>query len=79
LFRRFADGILLRCVNNEGAQKLLQETHGSLDFFIQIGGHLLAKYTAFQIIIKCYYWPSIFRDSYKFARSCDKCQKFARK
>jgi hypothetical protein len=29
LFRRYVDGILLPCVNNEEAHKLLQETHGS--------------------------------------------------
>jgi hypothetical protein len=26
---------------------------------------------------KGYYWPSIFRYSYKFSRYCDKCQKFS--
>lgn len=79
LFGRSADGILLHCVNNEEAQKLLQETHGSSDFVIHVGGHFSAKTTAFKIIRKGYYWPSIFQDSYNFSRSCDKCQKFAGK
>jgi superfamily II DNA or RNA helicase len=73
LFRRSDDGILIFCVNNEEAKKLLQETHGSLDFVIHVGGHVSAKTIAFKIIKKGYYWPSIFRDSYKFSRSCDKC------
>jgi hypothetical protein len=76
LFRRSVDGMLLRCVNNEEAHKLLQETHGSSDSVIHVGGHFSAKTTAFKIIRKGYYWPSIFRDSYNFSRSCDKCQKF---
>jgi hypothetical protein len=79
LFRRFADGISLQCVNDEEENKLLHETHGSSYFFIHIGGHFYAKAIYFKIIINSYYWPSIFRDSYKFARSCDKCQKFAGK
>jgi hypothetical protein len=60
LFRRSADGILLRCVNNEEAHKLLQETHGSSDSVIHVGGHFSAKATAFKIIRNGYYWPSIF-------------------
>jgi hypothetical protein len=79
LFRRSADGMLLHCVNNEEAQKLLQETHGSSNFVIHVGGHFSAKTTAFKIIRKGYYWPSIFCDSYVFSRSCDKCQKLAGK
>jgi hypothetical protein len=79
LFRRSVDGILLRCVNNEEAHKLLQETHGSSDSVIHVGGHFSAKTIAFKIIRKGYYWPSIFRDSYNFSRSCDKCQKFVGK
>jgi hypothetical protein len=79
LFRRSVDGMLLRSVNNEEAKKLLQETHGSSNFVIHVGGHFSAKTTAFKIIRKWYYWPSIFCDSYIFSRSYDKCQKFARK
>jgi hypothetical protein len=76
LFRRSDDGILICCVNNEEAHKLLQETHGSSDSIIHVGGHVSVKTIAFKIIRKGYYWPSIFPDSYKFSRSCDKCQKF---
>jgi hypothetical protein len=79
LFKRSADGIVLRCVNNEEAHKLLQETHGSSDFVMHVGGHFSTKATAFKIIRNGYYWPSIFQESYKFARSCDKCPKFVGK
>jgi hypothetical protein len=79
LFRRSVDGMLLRCVNNEEAHKLLQETHGSSNYVIHVGGQVSAKTTAFKIFKKGYYWPSIFHDSYVFSRSCDKCQKFVGK
>jgi hypothetical protein len=65
--------MLLHCVNNEEAQKLLQETHGYSNSIIHVGGHFFAKTIAFKIIKKGYYWPSIFRDSYNFSRYCDKC------
>jgi hypothetical protein len=55
------------------------EIHGSSTFVIHIGGHFSAKDTSFKIIRNGYYWPSIFYDSYKFARSYDKCQKFVGK
>jgi hypothetical protein len=71
--------MLLRCVNNEEAHKLLQETHGSANFFIHVGGHFSAKTIAFKIIRKRYYWPSIFRDSYNFSISCDMYQNFVGK
>jgi hypothetical protein len=65
--------MLLRYVNNEEEHKLLQETHGCSNFVIHVGCHFFAKSTSFNIIRKGYCWPSIFRDSYFFSRSCDKC------
>jgi hypothetical protein len=79
LFRRSTDCMLFRCVNNEEEQKLLQETHGSSNSFIHVGGHFYTKTTTFKITREGYYWPSIFLDSYNFSRSCDKCQKFTGK
>jgi hypothetical protein len=76
LFRRFANGFLLWCVNDEEAHRLLREIHGSSTFFIHISVHFSANATAFKIIRNGYYWPTIFHDSYKFAISYDKCQRF---
>jgi hypothetical protein len=79
LFRRSSNGMLLRCVNNQEAHKLLQESHGSSNLVIHVGGQFFAKTIAFKIIRKGYYWPSIFHDSYIFSRYFDKCHKFAGK
>jgi hypothetical protein len=79
LFRRSTDGLLLRCVNDEETHKLLHEIHGSSTSVIHIGGHFSIKSTAFKIIRNGYYWPTIFRDSYKFTKYFDKCQKFVGK
>jgi len=79
LFRNFVDGLLLRCVNDEESHKLLHQIHGSSVYVIHIGGHFSTKVIAFEIIRNGYYLPSIFRDSYKFTRYCDKCQKIVGK
>jgi len=79
LFRIFVDGLLLWFVNDEEAQKLLHEVHGSSTSIIHIGGHFFSKDTTFKIIINGYNWPWIFHDSLKFARSCDKCKKIVGK
>jgi hypothetical protein len=52
LFTRSVDGMLLPCVNNEEAHKLLQETHGSPNSIIHVGGHFSTKTIVFKIIIK---------------------------
>jgi hypothetical protein len=52
LFRISVDGMFLRCVNNEEAHKLLQETHGSSNYVIHVGGHFYAKTISFKIIRK---------------------------
>jgi hypothetical protein len=70
---------LLRCVDDTTAQKILKEIHGSTDSNIHIGGHFVAKATAHKILRTGYYWPSIFRDSYKFVQACIECQKFVGK
>jgi hypothetical protein len=55
LFRIFVDCILLCCVSNEEAHKILQETHGSPYYVIHVGGHFSTKTTSFKIIIKGFY------------------------
>jgi hypothetical protein len=44
--------MLLCCVKNEEAHKLLQETHGSSNYVIHVGGHCSAKTTNFKIMKK---------------------------
>jgi hypothetical protein len=61
-FRRYIDGLLLRCVNDDEAPKLLREIHGSSYFVIHIDGHFFAKDNTFKIIINGYYWPLILCD-----------------
>jgi len=53
------DGVLLRCVNQEEAKKLLEELHSGYG-----GGHFTARTTAHKILRVGYYWPTFFFDSH---------------
>jgi len=66
-------------VENTAAQKLLQEIHGSKNSCIHIGVHFATKHTTIKILRIGYYWPSIFKDSYKFTQAYDECQKISSK
>ena len=43
------------------------------------GGHHYWKTTAHKIMRAWYYWPTLFSDVFSFVKSCDKCQRFARR
>jgi hypothetical protein len=79
LFCRLTDGMLLHCIDDTTTQKILKEIHGSTDSNIHIGGYFAAKATTFKISRTRYYWPFIFKDSFKFTRACNKCQKIVGK
>eukprot|EP00253_Pinus_taeda_P004647 PITA_04647 len=42
-------------------------------------GHYSWKVTTHKILQTGFYWPTLFSDTYKFVRSCQKCQLFAEK
>jgi hypothetical protein len=74
LFWKNPIGLLLRCINQEEAAKVMTEFHNS-----ECGGHHYWKTTAHKILRAGYYWPSLFSDVCEFVRTCDKCQRFAGK
>ena len=43
------------------------------------GGHYNWKVTAHKILQVGFFWPTLFGDTYKFVRSCQKCQLFVEK
>jgi hypothetical protein len=56
---KYLDGVLLRCVNQEEAEKLLKELHSGF-----CGGHFAACTTSHKILRDGYYWPSLFSDTH---------------
>jgi len=78
-FHKYVNLLLLRCIDDIIAQKVLREIYGSAELNIHIGGHFVEKTTTFKILRTCYFCPSIFKYYFKFTRACDKCQKFVGK
>jgi hypothetical protein len=71
---RNLDGIILRCVNKEEANKLVEEFHSGY-----CGGHFAAHTTTHKILRVGYYWPTLFTDTHHYVRSCQPCQFFSGK
>jgi hypothetical protein len=71
---RNPDGIILRCVDEVEAKKLVDEFHPGF-----CGGHYAAKSTTHKTLRAGYYWPTIFLYIHQFVRKCEPCRLFARK
>lgn len=70
LFRNCADGVIRRCVPESEVGKILWHCHGS-----NYGGHFSGQRTAHKVLQSGFYWPTIYKDSFEFAKTCDRCQR----
>jgi hypothetical protein len=70
LLKKNYDGILLRCLEKDDAEKVLTELHDGLT-----GGNFGGDTTTHKILRAGYYWPTMFRDAHAYARKCEECQK----
>eukprot|EP00253_Pinus_taeda_P034561 PITA_34561 len=71
LFWKDPDGMLLNCLVEEEAQRVVEDFHRG-----DCGGHLFWKTMANKILRAGYYWPSLFLDVYKVVKNCHECQNF---
>lgn len=71
---RNLDGLILRCVDEDEAKKIIDEFHVGF-----CGGHYATRTTTHKILRVGYYWPTIFSDVHKFVRHCKPCQLFTGK
>eukprot|EP00253_Pinus_taeda_P012640 PITA_12640 len=69
LFRQNYDSVLLRCLEKQEAQRVLQELHDG-----PVGGHFGVDTIAHKVIHAGYYWPTLFRDAHEYVRKCRNCQ-----
>lgn len=65
---------MLRCLENDGIDKVLKELHDG-----PIGGHFSGDTIAHKVLRAGYYWPTLFKDTHAQARKCELCQKNAGK
>jgi len=64
---------LIKCLSAAEADYVLREIHEGV-YRSHSGGWMLAH----KATRASYYWPTMGKDSVKFVRCCDKCQRFAR-
>ncbi|CAL9017106.1 unnamed protein product [Prunus brigantina] len=69
LYKRSFDGMLLRCLSKQDATKALHDTHAGT-----CGAHQAGPKLSNQLKRLGYYWPTMVRDSMKFAAACRDCQ-----
>ncbi|XP_057757888.1 uncharacterized protein LOC130976943 [Arachis stenosperma] len=72
LYRREFSRPLLKCLDRKEADIVLAEAHEGI-----CGIHSGARSLAQKILRAGFYWPTIWEDSRKKVKTCDKCQKHA--
>jgi ribonuclease HI len=71
LYKRTHDATLLRCVDAEEANRLIQEMHAGL-----MGAHANGPFLARKIMRAGYYWLTMERDCIRHVQACHKCQMY---
>ncbi|KAH9726990.1 hypothetical protein KPL70_008483 [Citrus sinensis] len=70
LWKHCSDQVIRRCVSEFEIPSILQFCHS-----YACGGHFGPKRTASKVLECGLFWPTLFRDSYMFCKSCESCQK----
>ena len=68
LFHICADNVIRRCVPEHEHQSILTFCHT-----LACGGHFSGKKTAAKVLQSDFYWPTLFKDSYEFCKTCLRC------
>ncbi|XP_015163276.1 uncharacterized protein [Solanum tuberosum] len=69
LFRRYYEGLFLRCLDKEEAQQTMEEAHSGT-----CGAHQSGPKLHFRIKRMGYYWPTMVMDFLEHAKMCQACQ-----
>ncbi|XP_052185243.1 uncharacterized protein LOC127796879 [Diospyros lotus] len=70
LFKYCPDQIIRRCIPDHEQQSVINFSHT-----LACGGHFSVKKTVAKIFQSGFYWPTLFKDVYKFCSNCDRCQR----
>ena len=68
LYRRGANGILMRCISQEEGRELLAEIHGG-----ECGSHSSSRTLVGKAFRHGFYWPTALQDAAELVRSCKAC------
>ena len=72
LYKRSFSGPYLLCVHPELTESLLEELHEGI-----CGSHTSGRSLAHRAITQGYWWPNMQRETHKYVRKCNQCQRFA--
>jgi hypothetical protein len=67
----FLDGVLLQCLGQEEAKKMMSEVHDGL-----CGAHQSAYRMKWVVRHTGCYWPMMLEDCFEYYKGCQDCQKF---
>ena len=70
LYKYCGDQIVRRCIPNSEFESVLQFCHDGI-----CGGHFSGHKTVAKILQCGFYWPTLFKDTFKYCKSCLSCQK----
>jgi ribonuclease HI len=73
LYRRGANGILMRCITQEEGRELLAEIHGG-----ECGSHSSSRTLVGKAFRHGLYWPTALQDAAELVKSCEACQFHAK-
>jgi hypothetical protein len=73
LYRRGANGILMRCITQEEVRELLTEIHGG-----ECGSHSSSCTLVGKAFQHGFYWPTAIQDAAEMVKSCKACQFHAK-
>jgi hypothetical protein len=73
LYRRGANGILMRCITREEGCDLLADVHGG-----DCGNHASSRTLVGKAFRHGFYWPTVLQDTVELVRNCRACQFHAK-
>ena len=68
LYRQGKDSRLKQVISDSQARMILQELHRS-----NAGGHFSQDITVRKVLDVGYWWPTLYKDTYKYCQTCHKC------
>ena len=72
LYKRGFNKPLLKCISGNECMYIMREVHEGI-----CGNHNSGASLAHKILRQGFYWPTLKKDAYEFARACDSSQRFA--
>jgi phosphopantetheinyl transferase (holo-ACP synthase) len=70
LFKYYPDQIFQKCIPENEVSSVIKLCHSEA-----YGGHFSSKKTAAKILQCEFYWPTMFKDTHAFCKTCENCQK----